>query len=431
MSAVQEKKNASSSLIIAGAGAAGLMAAGQAAAAGLGPSVLLLEKMERPARKLRITGKGRCNLTNLAPLPDFLEHFGHNGRFLRPAFSAFFAPDLIAFFESLGIRTIVERGGRVFPESQEAQDVVDAMVDWARGQGARIQTGCAARRLMIENGRIQGIETCDGRRRAAQAVILATGGASYPATGSTGDGYAIAEAAGHALIPIRPALAPLETAGDLAQRMQGVSLRNVTARLLVDGKKQAEEFGEMLFTHFGLSGPIILTLSGQAVDALRAGRKTAISVDLKPALDEEKLDARLRRDLDAHGKRTFQNLLKDLLPAKVIPACIAETGVAQEKMGHQITSEERRRLRLWLKDLRFEITGHRPLSEAIITAGGVATREVNPNTMESRLVKGLYFAGELLDVDADTGGYNLQAAFSTGYLAGRSAALELISAQQA
>ena len=253
-------------------------------------------------------------------------------------------------------------------------------------------------------------------------MIVATGGASYPATGSTGDGYRMAQAAGHAIVPIRPALVPLETAGDIAPRLQGLTLRNVSVRVWGDGKKLAEAFGEMLFTHFGVSGPITLTLSRQVVDALRLGQQVCLSIDLKPALDEPRLDARLLRDLDAHGKRQFQTLLQDLLPRKLIPVCIDLTGISPHKVGHQIAAQERKQLRTWLKDFRLQVTGYRPFTEAIVTAGGVDTREVDPRTMASRLVKGLYFAGEVLDVDADTGGYNLQAAFSTGWVAGRSAA---------
>jgi predicted Rossmann fold flavoprotein len=272
-----------------------------------------------------------------------------------------------------------------------------------------------------------GVQVGGGSRAPGQvyragAVILATGGASYPATGSTGDGYRLAESVGHNIVPIRPALVPLETAGDVAPRLQGLSLRNVAVRLQVDGKKRAEGLGEMLFTHFGVSGPLVLSQSRQAVDALQRGQEVTLCIDLKPALDERKLDARLLRDLDTHGKRQFRTLLKDLLPQKLIPVCIDLTGIPPHKVAHQITAQERQRLRRWLKDFRLEVTGHRSFAEAIITAGGVDTRQVDPRTMASRLVKGLYFAGEVLDVDADTGGYNLQAAFSTGWVAGRAAA---------
>jgi len=411
-------------VIVVGAGASGLMAAGQAAE--MGASVLLLEKMDRPGRKLRITGKGRCNLTNVAPVSDFIAHFGPSGCFLRQAFYRFFTPDLVAFLEGLGVRTVTERGGRVFPVSQDARSVVDALVDWVRERDVTLQTRSPVGRLLVEEEQVAGVEvSSEGsteRTYRADAVIVATGGASYPATGSTGDGYRLAESVGHTIVPIRPALVPLETAGDVAPRLQGLSLRNVTAQIWIDEQKQAELFGEMLFTHFGVSGPIILSLSRQVVDALRQNRRVILSIDLKPALDEDKLDARLLRDLDAHGKRHFRTLLKGLLPSKLIPVCIDLTGVPPHKVAHQITAQERERLRTWLKDFRLAVTGYRPFSEAIVTAGGVETREVDPRTMASRLVEGLYFAGEVLDVDADTGGYNLQAAFSTGWLAGRSAA---------
>lgn len=410
-----------SRVIVVGAGAAGLMAAGQAAEAGA--DVLLLEKMNRPGRKLRITGKRRCNLTNVAPLSEFLAHFGPNGRFLRQAFARFFAPDLVTFFEELGLRTVTERGGRVFPASEQAQDVADALVRWVSERGVALRTRSSVERLLVEDKGVTGVQVAGGQVHRADAVIVATGGASYPGTGSTGDGYRLAESVGHTIVPIRPALVPLETAGDVASRLQGLSLRNVSVRVWVEGEKRAEAFGEMLFTHFGLSGPIILSLSKQIVDALRAGHRVVVSIDLKPALDARKLDARLLRDLDAHGKRQFRTLLQGLLPQKLIPVCLDQTGIPLDRPGHQITAQERKRLQTWLKDFRLAVTGHRSFREAIITAGGVDTQEIDPRTMASRLVPagGLYFAGEVLDVDADTGGYNLQAAFSTGWVAGRSA----------
>jgi len=394
-----------------------LMAAGQAA--GLGAKTLLLEKMDRPGRKLRITGKGRCNLTNVAPLSEFMGHFGPNGRFLRQAFSRFFTPELVAFLDELGVPTVTERGGRVFPASDQAQEVVEAMVTWVKRQGVILRTGSRVEQLVVEDGRVVGARVSGGRVYRANAVIIATGGASYPGTGSTGDGYRLAGSVGHTIAPIRPALVPLETAGDVAPQLQGLSLRNVAVRVWVDGTKQAQAFGEMLFTHFGLSGPIILSLSRGVVDALRGGQSVTLSIDLKPALNGAKLDARLLRDLDAHGKRQFRTLLQGLLPKKLIPVCVDLTGIPPDKVGHQITAGERKRLRTWLKDFRLEVTGHRSFREALVTAGGVDTREVNPRTMASRLVGGLYFAGEVLDVDADTGGYNLQAAFSTGWVAGQ------------
>jgi len=422
-------------IIIVGGGPAGLMAAGQAAARGV--ETLLLEKMHQPGRKLRITGKGRCNLTNVAPIEEFIEHFSPDGRFLYPAFSRFFTEDLLDFFDALGVKTVTERGGRIFPLRNDAQEVVDALTWWGRKQGAVLRSKSRVDNLIIDHDRVVGVRVSHTPRRGsklksqdpstptdylADSVIIATGGASYPGTGSTGDGYRLAKAVGHTIIPIRPALVPLETSGNIAPRLRGLSLHNVNLSTIVDGKKETEAFGEMLFTHFGLSGPIILTLSRQVVDDLNAHREVEISIDLKPALDETKLDNRLRRNMDAHGKRQYQTLLKGLLPRKLIPVCVELTGIHPDKQAHQITSAERKRLLAWLKDFRFQITGHRSFSQAIVTAGGVSTPEINPRTMASRLVKGLYFAGEVLDLDADTGGYNLQAAFSTGWLAGRSAA---------
>ncbi|MCP4584215.1 MAG: NAD(P)/FAD-dependent oxidoreductase [candidate division Zixibacteria bacterium] len=412
-------------VIIVGGGAAGLLAAGSAAEAGA--EVTILEKMYRPGRKLRITGKGRCNLTNDKPLADFISHFGSNGKFLRPAFSRFFTSDLKALLVQLGVPTVTERGGRVFPASDQAQDVVDALLRWIVRKGVIIKNKVEVKGFLIEKNRVIGVKASgEGSSKIhdfkADAVIITTGGASYPATGSTGDGYKLAEAIGHTVVPVRPALVPLETDGDIAPRLQGVSLRNVNARLIINGKKKAEEFGEMIFTHFGLSGPIILTMSKLAVDALELKRDVIISIDLKPALDEKKLDARLLRDIEEQGKKKYGSLIKGLLPQKMIPVCADMTNISLEKLCHQITTAERKRLKIWLKDFRFVVAGYRPFAEAIITAGGVSTREIDPRTMESKKVNDLYFAGEVLDIDADTGGYNLQAAFSTGWQAGQTAA---------
>lgn len=406
-------------VVVVGGGAAGLMAAGQAARGGA--RTLLLEKMKRPALKLGITGKGRCNITNVAEMDDFLARFGPSGRFLRQAFARFFNRDLMALCRELGLDLVTERGGRVFTASGQATDVVYALLRWLREEGVQIRRQTAVDRLLIEQGRITGVAAGD-RRWPCDAVVLATGGASYPATGSSGDGYALAQAAGHRLVAIRPALVPLETAGDTAGRLAGLTLRNIRARLLIDGKKARDISGELTFAEYGLTGPVVLTLSGQAVDALRAGHRVEMAIDLKPALDEKKLDARLLRDLAARGKEPCASLLRGLLPREMVPVCLDQAQVPPERTGANVTARERRRLRLWLKDLRLPISGHRPLSEAIVTAGGVDTREIDPRTMESRLVRGLYLAGEVLDLQADTGGYNLQAAFSTGWLAGRYAA---------
>jgi predicted Rossmann fold flavoprotein len=410
-------------VIVVGGGASGLLAAGEAAKAGA--ETLLFESMPRPGRKLRISGKGRCNLTNSAPVSEFISHFGKNGRFLRQAFSRFFSEDLEAFLNELGIATVVERGGRLFPESGEAQDIVDALVSWTASCGVKILRSSPVEGLVIEEGRAAGVHLLrDEQKRIykADAVIITTGGISYPGTGSTGDGYRFAKSAGHNIVPLRPALVPLVTAGDIAPRLQGLSLRNVKMRAYIGGKKKFEEFGEMVFTHFGLSGPVILSMSGRVVDALIKKERVELSIDLKSALDEQKLDDRLLRELGEHGKRKYSTFLKELLPSKLIPVCIDMTGVPEDKICHQITAEERKRLKLWLKDFRFKVNGYSPVEEAIITAGGVDIREVDPRSMSSKLVEGLYFAGEVLDLNADTGGYNLQAAFSTGWVAGKNAA---------
>ncbi len=406
-------------VIIIGGGPAGLMAAGQTAI--MGADALVLEKKPRPGIKLRITGKGRCNLTNIAPLNDFIDHFGKNGRFLRQAFNRFFSAELVAFLGEMGVDIITERGGRVFPVGEDAAAVTEALIHWTKQQGVTIKAKSPVDHLLIEDGRVHGVHA-NGDDITADAVIIATGGASYPATGSTGDGYRLASSAGHTIIPVRPALVPLITAGDTAPRLQGLSLRNVMVHVYIDGKKRHNAMGEMLFTHFGVSGPIILTLSGDIVDALDAKKHVALAIDLKPALDDAKLDARLLRDLKEHGKQQFHTLLKGLLPSKLIPVCCDLTGIPPDKAGHQINADERRRLRLWLKNFRLDVVGHRSFAEAIITAGGVDTREIDPRTMQSRLIAGLYFAGEVIDINGDTGGYNLQASFSTGWLAGRSAA---------
>ncbi len=422
------EQTAGKQLLVVGGGAAGLMAAGQAAVCGA--SVLVLEKMKRPGRKLCITGKGRCNLTNVAPLTEFLTHFGPSGPFLRQAFHRFFTPELLDFFEERGLVLVTERGGRVFPASGKAPEVLAVFEEWLHQCGVRITTGAPVDNLLIEEGVLVGVSSCGGKRIACGGLILATGGASYPATGSSGDGYRLAEQAGHRLVPVRPALVPLVTAGDCAGRMAGLQLRNILVRLFIDNKKREEAFGELAFTDFGLSGPVILTLSGRVVDALRAGQEVTLFLDLKPALDDKKLDARLLRDFETRRTESLASVLRGLLPEEMITVALEQTGMGPDRLAGGIRADERKRLRLWLKNFRLQVTGYRPLAEAIVTAGGVDTAEINPRTMESRLVQGLYFAGELLDLQADTGGYNLQAAFSTGWLAGRSAAARLNPSSQ-
>jgi len=395
------------------------MAAGQAAETGA--EVILVEKMQRSGRKLSITGKGRCNVTNVAERDEFISHFGATGPFLSPAFESYFSNDLIAFLESRGVALVTERGGRVFPVSGKAPDVVRALVQWVIRSGVTSHCRTRVDALLLEDGRVTGVQ-CGADQLRADAVILATGGKSYPATGSSGDGYKLAEAAGHTIVPPHQALVPLETAGTTAARMNGLSLRNVRATLLVEGKQQREAFGELTFTEFGVTGPVVLTLSGEAVSLLQAGRNVDLAIDLKPALDNEKLDRRLQRDLAARAEEPMRSLLRGLLPKPLVGVCLQELGMPANRKGSSVSAHDRKRLGSWLKGFLLKVTGHRPFEEAIITAGGIDTAEVDPATMASRVCDGLFVAGELLDVQADTGGYNLQAAFSTGCLAGRSAA---------
>ena len=406
-------------VIVIGGGPAGLMAAGQAAEAGA--DTLLLEKMQRTGLKLCITGKGRCNITNVAEVSDFISHFGKTGLFLRQAFARFFNTELMALFNALGVELMTERGGRVFPVSGKAPEVHRALLQWNKKSGVRIIHTAPVDKIVAHHQRIAGVVS-QGREFACDAVILAAGGASYPATGSTGDGYRLSESAGHTVIPVRQALVPLVTSGDDAKQMAGLNLRNVNTRMLINGRKKREHFGEIVFTDFGITGPSILTLSGDAVDSLNGGHRVFFSIDLKPALDEKKLDARLLRDIASQGAKPISSLLRGLIPREMVPVCLNGIDIPAERTACHISAKERRRLRAWLKDFRIEVVGCRPFAEAIITAGGVDTREIDPRTMESRKTKGLFFAGELIDIQADTGGYNLQAAFSTGWLAGRSAA---------
>jgi len=431
-------------VIVVGAGAGGMMAAGRAAE--LGAPVLLLEKTDGPAKKLLISGKTRCNVTNARELDDFIAMYGKNGRFLYRAFNSFFRDDLLDFLRRYGVETKTERGGRIFPESDDARDVVRAFDRYMKEHGVALQTNTRVTGIVVEEGRVTGVKT-EHKTIPASTVILATGGSSYPGTGSSGDGYRMAAALGHAIIKIRPALVPLvvrESA--LAKSMQGVSLRNVRLTAYqckaddidaartprrdcgrgIPGKKPAapvieSRLGEMMMTHCGIGGPVTLLMSLAVVDALERG-PVSVSIDLKPALDNDKLRQRLQRDFEGYSKRSYRNILKELLPQKLIEPFLGITDIPAEKRGHEITAEERERLLCLLKSLRFNIEGPMPISAAIVTAGGVSLDEIDPYTMASRLIEGLYFCGEVMDIDADTGGYNLQAAFSTGYVAGEEAA---------
>lgn len=408
-------------VMVIGAGPAGMMAAG--VAAGMGARVILAEKKPQVGSKLRITGKGRCNITAAVDQESLIKGIPGNGRFLYSALNEFSNVDLIKFFNERGLKTKVERGSRVFPCSDRAQDVVDVLYDFVGKAGAEILTSVTVRSLVVDNGQISGTDSSRGLI-SADAVIIATGGLSYPGTGSTGDGYRLAQACGHTLVEPRPGLVPLVTEESWVKELQGLSLKNIAATAFTAaGKKINDDFGELLFTHFGLSGPIILSMSRDIGDYIyRQQQKVILKIDLKPALSTEKLDERLLRDLDKYSRKLFKNSLSDLLPQKMIPVLIALSGIDPDKPCHQVSRGERHDIVNLLKNFTVTVTGTRPIAEAIVTAGGISVKEVNPKTMESKLVKGLYFAGEVLDIDGYTGGYNLQTAFSTGYVAGRNAA---------
>ena len=406
---------------IVGAGAAGLLAG--IAAAERGAQVTIYEKMRQPGKKMLITGKGRCNITNICELQEFIRNIPGNGRFLNSAMRRFTNKDIVELLEQHGLPTKVERGGRIFPVSDKAKDVVDTLVRIYHELGGRLLCDCRVQGVVIEDGHVLGLRTSQGFY-ACDTVIVCAGGASYPGTGSNGDGARLAQALGHAIVELKPSLVPLESDYPYVADLQGLSLRNVEAALYVDGKKLASEFGEMLFTHFGVSGPIILSLSNRAAQALNEQREVEIALDLKPALSLEKLDARVQRDFAQYSRKQLVNGMKDLLPQRLIPVVLDMAYLDEEKFVNQISRQERLRLVQTLKHFTISITSTRPLAEAIVTQGGVSVKEINPKTMESKLVRGLYFAGEVMDVDGFTGGFNLQAAFSSGYTAGSNAAGE-------
>ena len=404
-------------VIVVGGGPAGFMASAKAAEEGA--SVLLLEKMKKLGRKMMITGKGRCNITNAAPIPELVRNIPGNGSFLYSALHAFDNEAVRDFFAARGVETKVERGGRVFPQSDRAADAVDALVTYLHELGVKIKTEVPAADILVEEGRAAGVVLVGGAKLRADAVVLAVGGASYPATGSTGDGYGMARRLGHTVTQILPSLVPLVVEEDWVKEAQGLSLRNVRCTLLADGKKCADAFGEMMFTHFGVTGPIILSLSRMAAQALAEGSFVELELDLKPALAPEIFAARVQRDFEKYQRKVLKNAMHDLLPGKLIAPVLDAAYLEVEKPVHQVTREERLRLTETIRHLMLTVTKTRPLAEAIVTAGGVATREIEPKTMQSKLLPGLYFAGEVVDVDGFTGGYNLQAAFSMGAAAGR------------
>ena len=403
---------------VIGAGPAGMTAA--AFAAKNGAEVTLLERNEKPGRKLAITGKGRCNVTNNCPLlNDLIMNVPVNGRFLYGAFSRFMPSDTMELFENLGVPLKVERGNRVFPVSDNAFDIVDALDGFASSNGVRRVTA-RAESLVIENGAVRGVNAEGGGSFISDAVIIATGGVSYPSTGSTGDGYSLAKQAGHTIIPPKPSLVPLECHEGFCSELSGLALRNVAIRV-TDNEKYREvysDFGEMLFTHFGVSGPIILSASSHMRDMSRG--KYTISIDLKPALDSEQLDKRLVRELTDNSNKTLYNTVATLLPRSLVPDFVKRTGIPGTVKSNQITKDERAVIGAILKDFCLTVTAFRPIEEAVVTSGGVDTGEIDPKTLKSRITDGLYFAGEVIDVDAYTGGFNLQIAFSTGALAGNS-----------
>ena len=408
-------------VLVIGGGAAGLLAG--IAAAQSGAKTVILEKMRRPGKKILITGKGRCNITNNCDLQEIIKNIPGNGRFLNSALRRFTNQDIVQLLEDNGLPTKVERGGRVFPVSDKAADVVDTLVKIYKNYGGRLLTDCKVKSITAEFGKITGAATADGQKFAADAVILAAGGSSYPGTGSDGSGVELAKALGHTIVPLAPSLVPLESDSPYIAGLQGLSLRNIEGTVYADGKKIGSEFGEMLFTHFGVSGPIILSLSKCVAEAFAKGaQEVELAIDLKPALDKDKLDARLQRDFTQYSRKQMPNGMKDLLPQRLIAPVLDQAFIDEEKFVNQLSRAERRRLVDVLKAFTVPITGTRPIAEAIVTAGGVSLKEIDPKTMESKLIKGLFFAGEVMDIDGYTGGYNLQAAFSTGYAAGTFAA---------
>ena len=405
-----------SNVIVIGAGPAGMMAAIKAAENGA--SVLVLEKMKQPGKKMLITGKGRCNITNTAEIPELIKNIPGNGKFLNSCIRAFDNEDVQYFFNGLEVPTKVERGGRVFPVSDRAADVVQAMVLRLYELGVKVRTGERVAEILVEDSKAIGVKTEAGEVYSGQAVILATGGASYPGTGSTGDGFAMAGQIGHEIKLPLPSLVPLEVEEEWVPELQGLSLRNVRVYLMSEENKVADMFGEMLFTHFGVSGPVILSLSRQAAQLLASGNFVELLIDLKPALSFEQLDARIVRDFEKYQRKEMKNALKDLLPGRLIAPVLDGAYIEPDRMVNSITKEERHRLANTLKGLIVTVTRTRPIAEAIVTAGGISVKEINPKTMESKIVKNLYLAGEVVDVDGFTGGYNLQAAFSMGAAAG-------------
>lgn len=417
-------------VIVIGGGPAGMMSA--ITAAKENNNVIILEKMNSCGRKLLITGKGRCNITSSLSMDDFIKNTPGNGKFLYSCFQNFTNEDIIQMLKNNGVKTKEERGNRIFPVSDKSLDVLNAFEKEMEKNNVKVITKANVKKINIENKKVTGVTfEKDGLNKTFKAdkVILATGGKSYSATGSTGDGYKIAEDLGHNIVRIRPSLVPLQTNGrnlKICKQMQGLSLRNIKMKLIDSSKNKTiyEDFGELLFTHFGVSGPTILSSSAHLlryknVDELLNNGTIKLIIDLKPALDEEKLNLRILRDFEKEKNKSFKNSLNDLLPKKLIDTVIELSEIDENKKVNEITKKERMKLIQILKHFEITITGFRPIEEAIITSGGISTKEINPKTMESKIIRGLYFAGEIIDVDAYTGGFNLQIAYSTGYTAGK------------
>ena len=413
-----------SNVIIVGGGAAGMMAA--IFAARNGQNVTLLEKNEKLGKKIFITGKGRCNITNASEIEDLFSAVISNPKFLYSGFYSFTNDQVIHFFEELGVATKIERGNRVFPVSDHSSDVIAALAREMQHLKVKVQLHCEVKELLINNEReIKGVRLANGKKMTADAVVVATGGISYPSTGSTGDGYRFARNCGHKVTELFPSLVPMEVKEWYAKELQGLSLKNIEIHITDGKKKLYDEFGEMLFTHYGVTGPVILSASS-IVGKMLEKKELVLHIDLKPVLTEEQLDKRLLREFKANHNKQFKNAIDSLLPAKLRPVIIELSGIEEEKKVHEITKEERLNLLRLIKDFHMTLTGLRGYNEAIITKGGISVKEIDPGTMESKLIKNLYFAGEVLDLDAVTGGYNLQIAWSTGYLAGISAGQDIL-----
>ncbi|MBQ9297628.1 MAG: NAD(P)/FAD-dependent oxidoreductase [Clostridia bacterium] len=409
-------------VIIIGGGPAGMIAAMKSAMEN--NDVIILEKMNTCGRKLLITGKGRCNITSSLDIDEFIKYIPGNGKFLYSAFQNFNNKDIIDILEKQNVKVKIERGNRVFPVSDKSQDVLDALINLLKSLNVKIRTNCPVEKILVDNNKVIGVLTGDKERIEADKVILATGGKSYPLTGSTGDGYKMAKELGHTITKIRPSLVPLKIFEvDTCQDLQGLSLKNVKIHLKANEKMIYEDFGEMIFTHFGVSGPVILSASAimvrnKEIDNLLKNKKIKLQIDFKPALSVEKLDLRIRRDFEELKNKQFKNSLNDLLPQKLIPVIIKQSGINENKQVNEITREERIRLGKLLKEFTLTVKDFKEIEDAIVTAGGVSIKEINPKTMESKIIDELYFAGEVIDVDGYTGGFNLQTAYSTGYTAG-------------